>query len=114
MSKRILVIEDDENLQLIARHILTNAGFDVISAMTGEEGLEKLLSKKPDLVILDNMMPRKSGEHVFDEVMDDPKYRSVGNIPFIMLTAKEMNRETIRHFLEGGMEYLLCKPFVPK
>ncbi|MCH8124670.1 response regulator [candidate division KSB1 bacterium] len=114
MSKRILVIEDDENLQLIARHILTNAGFDVISAMTGEEGLEKLLSKKPDLVILDNMMPRKSGEQVFDEVMDDPKYRSVGKIPFIMLTAKEMKREKIRDFLERGMAAFLSKPFGPK
>ncbi len=114
MSKRILVIEDDENLQLIARHILTRAGFDVISAMTGVEGLEKLLSKKPDLVILDNMMPRKSGEQVFDEVMTDPKYRSVGEIPFIMLTAKEMKKEKVRNLLERGMAAFLSKPFGPK
>ena len=114
MSKRILVIEDDENLQLIACHILSRAGFDVISAMTGEEGLEKLLSKKPDLVILDNMMPRKSGEQVFDEVMTDPKYRSVREIPFIMLTAKLMKKEKVRDLLERGMAAFLSKPFGSK
>lgn len=114
MSKRILLVEDDQNLQLIVSHVLQKAGYEYISALTGEEGLKKLLTCKPDLVILDNMMPVKSGEQVFNEVRTLPKYHAVRDIPFIMLTAKQMDEDQIKQYLEKGMAAFLTKPFGPR
>ncbi|MEE9169313.1 MAG: response regulator [bacterium] len=111
MSAKILLVEDDEQLQLLVKTILTKAGYEFFSALTGEEGLEKLLTHKPDLVILDNMMPRKTGEQVFDEVMKYDKYESARSIPFVMLTAKQMRKAQIDSLLEQGMAAHLMKPF---
>ena len=111
MAERILVVEDDQNLRLLVKSVLCAAGYDFLDAATGEEGLEKLLAFNPNLVILDNMMPRKSGEEVLDEVMTNAKYESVRNTPVVMLTAKHMDEAKIKALLERGLAAHLMKPF---
>ena len=83
--KRILVIDDDEDLQKVTRIALEKNGFDVISAYTPEEGINKVQSEKPDLVILDVIMPRDfEGFEVAKKIREELELKT---LPIIMLTA---------------------------
>lgn len=111
MSKTILLMEDDPSLHYLVKHILQQAGYNLLSAYSGDEGLKVLSSEKPDLVVLDNMMPGRSGEEVFEEVMSNDVFSAVQKIPFVMLTAKQMKNDKVKTLLEKGMAAFLMKPF---
>ena len=80
--KKILLVDDEEGIQMLYREELQDAGYEVVSAYTGEEGLEKLRSESPDLVILDIQMPGMNGIETLRQMkMDNP------SLPIILSSA---------------------------
>jgi DNA-binding response OmpR family regulator len=106
--KKILAVDDHVH---IVRLIQVNLERDytVITAADGEEGLEKARRERPDLIILDVMMPKKDGFTVLGELKDDPE---LSQVPVIMLTVKAQNADIVRG-LHQGAQYYLPKPFHP-
>jgi PAS domain S-box-containing protein len=108
---KILLVDDDPNMLDIGRIIIQKAGFKFQCAESGEEGLEKILKDPPDLIILDYMMPRMSGEEFFKLLRDDPKYAAHRDIPVIMLTARNDDSIDQMALFEKGLAACLFKPF---
>ncbi len=83
MSKRVLVVDDDENTVKFLSVALRENGYEPISAFDGDEGLQRVEDSSPDLILLDVMMPKRSGFVLFKQLRRDEKYKQ---IPVIMLT----------------------------
>ncbi|NIM51961.1 MAG: response regulator [Gemmatimonadales bacterium] len=83
MAKKVLIVDDDKNTVTFLSLAMTEGGYEAIGAFDGKEGLEKVEQEMPDLIILDVMMPQKSGFVLFKQLRKDKKYR---DIPVIMLT----------------------------
>ena len=83
MPKKVLVVDDDENTVKFLSAALEENGYEPVGALNGKEGLEKIMSENPDLVILDVMMPKKTGFVLFKQLRRDEKYK---DLPVIMLT----------------------------
>lgn len=107
MSKTILVIDDEPKIAEICRDYLTAAGFDVIAAETGPAGLALARREKPDLVVLDLMLPGMDGLDVCRAL------RRESNVPIIMLTARVEESDKLVG-LELGADDYLTKPFSPR
>ncbi|MEW6333566.1 MAG: response regulator transcription factor [Thermodesulfobacteriota bacterium] len=101
MAKKILVIDDDPDLVEATSMILKSRQFDVIAAYGGVEGLQKIKSEKPDLIVLDVMMPDKDGYAVCKELKADP---DLCDIPVLLLTAVVSHISTTRYSHQMGME----------
>jgi CheY-like chemotaxis protein len=82
-KKTILVVEDDASMRRALKAKLTHEGFDVVEAVNGEEGLSLALSGHPDLILLDILMPKMTGEEMLRELRKD---EWGGNVPVILLT----------------------------
>ncbi len=106
-KKKIFYAEDSDSLIKLMTYKLQNEGYDVIVFPNGEEVYEKVVSEKPDLVILDLMMPIKDGLTVLKEIKSNPE---TATIPVIMLTTNA-EEETILNALEIGAEEYITKPF---
>ena len=104
MSNKILVIDDERAIADIIKFNLEKEGFIVDTAYDGEDGVEKIFKDKPNLVILDIMMPKKDGFQVLKEIRG--RYKS----PVIMLTAKEEEVDKVLG-LELGADDYVVKPF---
>lgn len=102
-KQRILIIEDDRLIKDAYVITLQNAGFEVEFAMTGEEGLEKMSSFLPDLLLLDIFLPKMSGFDVIDKLKLDP---ILSKIPVIVLTNIYVNREDM---VKKGVEHCYIK-----
>ena len=89
-NEKILVVDDDTNICELLRLYLTKEGYQVTTANDGEEGLEKFSQVKPDMVLLDVMMPRLDGLEVCRRI------RKMGNTPVMMLTAKGETFDKVR------------------
>ena len=109
-GRKILVIDDEPGILDIVETNLLGEGFEVVSASDGKEGLEKLRVEKPDLIVLDVMMPELNGWQVLQEIEKDPE---TAGTPVIMLTAKAADEDYIHGLEEGAVEYL-TKPFFPQ
>jgi DNA-binding response OmpR family regulator len=83
MAKKVLVVDDDPNTVKFLSAALEDNGYEPIGAQNGKEGLEKIMSEKPDLVILDVMMPKKTGFVLFKQLRRDDNFK---DLPVIMLT----------------------------
>ncbi|HHI03345.1 MAG: hypothetical protein DRP51_03450 [Candidatus Zixiibacteriota bacterium] len=83
MAKKVLVVDDDEKTVKFLTAALEENGYEAIGAYNGKEGLEKIQNEKPDLAILDVMMPKKTGFVLFRQLRRDENLK---NIPVIMLT----------------------------
>jgi DNA-binding response OmpR family regulator len=83
MSKRVLVVDDDENTVRFLSVALSENGYEPIQAYDGEQGLKKVQESKPDLILLDVMMPKKTGFVLFKQLRRHEEYK---DIPVIMLT----------------------------
>ena len=108
MAKKILLIDDDEATLKLLKPFLVSKGYSVETAMDGLEGLEKVRSWKPDLVVLDVIMPRMDGYGFVREIKKDPKLRAV---PVVVLTAREMMRDV---FVQEGIKDYVIKPYDPE
>jgi len=109
--KTVLLIDDDPDMREIGKKIITGAGYNFIEASNGKEGLEKILKQRPDLILLDYMMPTMSGDEVFEELISSPQYRTRAEIPVIMLTAKSEFGVDRNRLFEMGLSAFLVKPF---
>jgi len=109
-KKKILLIEDDDSMVKILEFRLKKNGFNVVVALDGEEGMEKVKKNKLDLVILDLMLPKLPGEEVCRRMRKD---RETADIPVIMLTAKALDVDRIVGKVIGA-DYYITKPFDPE
>lgn len=109
MSQRILVVDDDKEIVRIVRAYLEQAGYVVLSAYTGETALHTIRSERPDLVVLDLMLPDRDGWDVTRIVRGD---ESLSGMPIIMLTARVEDNDKIVG-LELGADDYIAKPFNP-
>lgn len=107
MSKRILVADDEPNILLSLTFLLQQAGFEVETAADGAEALEKIAAQRPDLVLLDVMMPRKDGYEVCQALRADPANQA---LRIVMLTAKGRDIEREKGLSLGADDYI-TKPF---
>jgi DNA-binding response OmpR family regulator len=120
MSKqtRILLIDDDKDVHTVVKKVLEPESYEVISAYDGFEGLSKVVEERPDLIILDVIMPGKHGFDVVHELKTDEKYHFFSNIPVLMLTVYPEDREKMHLSMREGMmmeaEDYLQKPVDPK
>lgn len=109
-KKRILLIEDERDLVKAIIFRLEDAGYDILTAFDGEEGLEKARKDEPDLIILDLMMPKMNGYKVYGLLKDDARY---AKIPIIILTAKAQQSD-IDIGKQIGANAYITKPFEPE
>jgi DNA-binding response OmpR family regulator len=110
MSKRVLIVDDEVNIVISLEFLLEQAGYHVRVAHNGEEGLEKITTFEPDLVLLDVMMPRMNGFEVCSRVRENPAWQ---HIKIIMLTAKGREVEITKGLALGANAYV-TKPFSTK
>lgn len=109
MAATILLVDDEPDVLLLCRVNLEFEGHHVIDASNGDEALDKIKAKGPDLVLLDVMMPGKDGWQVLAEMKSNPE---TAGIPVVMLTAKAQERDQIRGWSLGVVDYV-TKPFNP-
>jgi len=108
-TETILVVDDDQHLRTILKHVLEQGGFQVVLAQDGRQALACLQRELPDLVLLDVMMPGLDGFDVLRELR--ARFRT-HHLPVIMLTAKGETPHKVRGLAQGANDYL-SKPFVP-
>ncbi|MBI3602058.1 MAG: response regulator [Candidatus Omnitrophica bacterium] len=106
MPKKILLVDDDPSVHLLATPVLIKAGHSVISAKNGEQGLQMALNERPDLIILDVIMPGIKGRDLCAKIKS---YEVLKKTPVMFLTAKESD-EDIRTELDAGAVTHLTKP----
>jgi putative two-component system response regulator len=106
----ILFIDDDVSLLRLGRLTLERAGYRYIGAIGGHEGLQKARESKPDLILLDYMMPDISGKEVFEALRQSDEI-ALRHTPVVMLTALANNESEKRELLELGLAAYLHKPF---
>jgi DNA-binding response OmpR family regulator len=109
VSHKVLVVDDEPDVLLLCRVNLEFEGYEVIEASDGEEGMRLLREERPDVVLLDVMMPRKDGWQVLEEIKADEDFKDT---PVVMLTAKVQDQDQIRGWSHGAAEYI-TKPFSP-
>ncbi len=110
-EKCVLMIDDEPDMVEIVKKVVTRAGYQFISAYDGEAGLKVMLEERPDLLLLDWMLPGKSGQDVFNELVKNSAYRPVTETPVIMLTAKAEYQVDRKELFEHGLAAFLVKPF---
>jgi CheY-like chemotaxis protein len=107
--RRVLVVDDEPDVLLLCRVNLEFEGYEVFEANDGVEALERVRERRPDVILLDVMMPRMDGWQVLAELKADEDLR---DIPVVMLTAKVQDQDQIRGWSSGAAEYI-TKPFSP-
>ncbi|MBU0936603.1 MAG: response regulator [Spirochaetes bacterium] len=109
-KKRILIVDDEQiNLEFF-EVMLSKLGFDIHLAENGREALEAVRKLNPDLIILDNIMPKLTGWEVTKILKNDPEYSSFADIPIIMFSALDDVRDKVEG-LELGADDYITKPF---
>ena len=111
LKKRILCIEDDEDMVDLIRLILTRRGFEVLGASRGASGLEIIRKEKPDLVLLDLMMPEMDGWEVYQQIKSD---EATQNTPVIVVTAKAQSIDRVLGLHIAKVDDYISKPFSPQ
>lgn len=106
---RVLVIDDEAPIRLLCRVNLEAEGMSVLEARDGPAGLEIARRERPDVILLDVMMPGLDGWNVAEELLEDPSTR---DIPVVFLTARADLRDRARGMDLGGIDYI-TKPFNP-
>ena len=104
MGKKILVVDDEPNFTRLVEEILTHNGYEVFTASDGQEALRLLFAHKPELVLLDVMMPKMDGWQTCSRI------REVSDVPIVMLTGKQKSEEDIVRGLDYGADDYLIKP----
>jgi DNA-binding response OmpR family regulator len=106
---RILVIDDEAPIRLLCRVNLEAEGMQVLEAGDGPAGIDRAREERPDVILLDVMMPGLDGWQVAEQLLDDP---ATNGIPIVFLTARAELRDRARGIDLGGIEYV-TKPFNP-
>ncbi|MCH8182179.1 MAG: response regulator [Proteobacteria bacterium] len=106
----ILVADDDPLIIRLLEHRLRHRGYDVISAPDGETALDLAIREKPDLILLDGMMPGLDGFEVLRRLKENPE---TIQIPVVMLTARSQEGDIVNGLTSGAADYMV-KPFIPE
>ena len=106
---RILVIDDEPDVLFLCRVNLQHAGHEVLEAPNGERGMELAATDRPDLIVLDIMLPRLDGLSVLKALATDPQTQDT---PVVLLTARVQAEDQLRGWRAGCSEYI-TKPFSP-
>ncbi|NQU44128.1 response regulator [bacterium] len=107
---RILVADDEEDIKIVLKMYLETVGYDVITAYDGLDTMERVKEEKPDLVLLDIMMPVIDGIEVLRQMKADEETR---HIPVVMLTAASRSEMLAKAMKAGAVDYI-AKPFEPE
>lgn len=107
-KKKILIAEDEEDVVFVIKAALEKAGYEVIPASDGEQALQMISKEKPDLVLLDIMMPKLDGYSVNVQIRSNPETK---NIPVIIVTGRGQMREVFELNKEAPINDFLEKPF---
>ncbi len=106
-KKKILVVDDEPNIVKLVSFILANNGYDVLEASSGAEGIKKAKAEKPDLIVLDVMMPKMDGFEAARKLRAD---KATSSIPILMLSSKAQFEDKMKGIDSGAMDYV-TKPF---
>ena len=109
MTKRILVVEDQEDLRGILRDLLTSSGYEMLEAADGQAGVDKAKAEKPDLILMDIQMPVMDGYDATRQIKADPKLKP---IPIVAVSSFAMkgDEEKAR---AAGCDHYITKPYSP-
>lgn len=110
MNKKILIADDEQNIVISVEFLMKREGYTVFVAGDGDEALARIRAEKPDLVLLDVMMPKKNGFDVCQEVRADP---ALAGVRILMLTARGRDTEMAKGLALGADGYM-TKPFSTK
>lgn len=108
MAEKVLIVDDDREMVELIDLFLSNAGFITLAAFSGEEALEKTFKEKPDLILLDIMMPRIDGWEVLRRIKNDPK---VQGTPVAFITARTQNIDKMIGLSVMKAAGYITKPF---
>lgn len=106
-KKKILIVEDEESLLRLESILLTSRGYEVAGVLNGKAALDHIATDRPDLIILDIMLPEMDGFEVCRRIKADP---DTNHIPVIMLTAKKSSQDQ-KKGLDAGAAAYITKPF---
>jgi two-component system, cell cycle response regulator DivK len=110
MSKRVLVIEDQEDNRRILRYCLKSADYEVIEALTGEDGVALAERELPDLILMDIQLPGLDGYEATRRIKSNQALR---HIPIIVVTSYALSGDDVKAF-EAGCDAYVTKPFSPR
>ena len=110
MTKRILIVEDQEDNRIILRRLLSMAGYDLIEAMNGEDGVALALSMRPDLILMDIQLPVMDGYEATRRIKSNAELKS---IPVIAVTSYALSGDEAKARAAGCDAYV-AKPFSPR
>jgi DNA-binding response OmpR family regulator len=110
VSELVMVIEDEKEIRDLVRYNLEKAGFRVAAAADGEQGLQQLFASRPDLLVLDLMLPGMNGLEIVREVRAEPLTH---DLPVLVLSARSAEMDKLLGFEQGADDYL-TKPFSPR
>ncbi|MDD3170487.1 MAG: response regulator [Candidatus Paceibacterota bacterium] len=111
MSKKVLIIEDDKFLRELLGKKLSNVGYAAILAVDGEEGLEKIKKDKPDIVLLDLILPGINGFEVLERYKKDA---SISSVPVIILSNLGQSEDIEKGLKLGAKDFLVKAHFTPQ
>ena len=103
-QKIILLVEDDQFLSVLLKNRLVQEGFNVLLAVTGDEALKILETNKPNLILMDIILPAKSGFETMESIMADPKY---GRVPVMIISNLGQDSDIARGKQLGAIEYFV-------
>lgn len=110
MATKILIADDEPNIVISLEFLLKREGYEVIVAHDGAQALERIRSERPDMAILDVMMPRRNGFEVCQDLRQDPEFK---DLRIMMLTAKGRDTEVSKGLALGADVYM-TKPFATR
>lgn len=110
MSRRILIVEDQEDNRRIVRDLLANAGYELIEAATGEEGLTLASARRPDLILMDIQLPGLDG---YEATRRLKSRADLAPIPIIAVTSYALSGDDLKAY-EAGADAYVSKPFRPR
>lgn len=111
MAKKITVVEDDKFLRELITQKLSKEGYDITEAVDGEEGIETIKEEKPDLILLDLILPGIDGFEVLARIKSDP---GISEIPVIILSNLGQKDDIERGLKMGAKDYLIKAHFTPE
>ena len=110
MSKRILVVEDQEDNRCILRDLLTSVGYEIVEAVTGEDGVRMAETHVPDLILMDIQLPGIDG---YEATRRIKAHVALRHIPVIAVTSYALSGDDVKAF-EAGCDAYVSKPFSPR
>ena len=110
MSKRILIVEDQEDNRTIVRDVLSTVGYELIEALNGEDGVKLAQSERPDLILMDIQLPKMNGYEATQQIKSIAELKT---IPIIAVTSYALSGDEVKARAAGCDGYI-AKPFSPR